>query len=156
MTDVLASYTYTKVTSWVINLVTFLCACSLLCQLQYISSSVIPTSPFLFRISNISWYRYTPLNIHSSFWSGACTQTLLSLLSCLCSERDVLVPPGGTLTFPAGSTVQFISIPIVEDVVVETEEHFMLVLQAMENGASISMAAVEVTIRDNDGEHNIR
>lgn len=57
-----------------------------------------------------------------------------------------------TLTFAPGSRVQFISIAIIDDVVVEANEQFVCELEAMDETVSILDGTAQVVILDNDGK----
>lgn len=67
--------------------------------------------------------------------------------------RDI-GPTSGTLTFPPGSTVECISVSILDDSVVEAEEQFILQLGAAgDQAVTIVGGTVEVTICDDDGTY---
>jgi hypothetical protein len=57
----------------------------------------------------------------------------------------------GDLDFPAGSTTQTASVPIVGDLAVEPDETFTVTLSAA-TGAAVADGTAAGTIRDNDGE----
>lgn len=59
----------------------------------------------------------------------------------------------GTVTFKAGETKQNISIPVVDDILTETQENFFVSL-TNPNNATISVAKGQATIIDNDVVNN--
>ncbi len=56
----------------------------------------------------------------------------------------------GTLTFTGGDTVRTITVPIVNDTIVESDEAFTVALSGTTAGATITGTAASVTIFDND------
>ena len=61
----------------------------------------------------------------------------------------------GTLTFANGETSKTVSIPILEDSVVEGDENFNLTINNVTGGATIAgVTTAEVTIQDNDVDSN--
>jgi hypothetical protein len=71
------------------------------------------------------------------------------------SGADYSISGGGTLTFPAGTTTQTLTVTVVDDSSNEGPETFELALSNATGGATISDPSNTVTIIDDDGDPTV-
>ena len=53
---------------------------------------------------------------------------------------------------PAGKAVSTLEVPLIDDVIVEGNEHFSVHLSTADSGLAISTSAANVTIREDDSK----